>query len=141
MPQCIFIIGWNNNYGAYIKAKFPEGSLKVFSEDDLLAIFTSHSLTGSRGIIGIKLHDKSILSYSPGRKKEIAGNQYITGLILNNDDKPTVYEEILPEISTSLLEKIESPNLEDLVAHAYQLTTNIKKISEEQRYALIHNND
>ncbi|MFO8017121.1 MAG: hypothetical protein R6U96_00655 [Promethearchaeia archaeon] len=141
MPLGIFIVGWNDNYGAYIKESHPDDLLNEFSEDDLLAIFSSHSLAESRGIIGLKLGDNSILSYSAGSKNKNVEDQYVIGLILKNDEKANLYEKILPEISTSLLNKIDSPQLNETISHTYRLTTNINKFTLEQRFALLYKND
>lgn len=139
MPTGIFIIGWNDNYGAYVKEKYPDNLLKGFSEDDLLAVFTSHSMAESGGIIGLKMNNRSILSYSPGNKKS-SGNEYVVGLILKNNENPTFYEEILPEISYSLLDKVEDTSLKEDIQHVFRVSANLSEISQEQRFAFIYNN-
>lgn len=135
MPKGLIIIRWDDKLGAIVEAKYPP-ELQV-SDDHVMRIFTTHTLGDvTQGFLSMKIEDLNVASYYSGVLKGEIG-QFCVSLILERDEDPELFEEILVEVAVNILEKFKTPGFYEIVVREYERITKTPVIEAEQRLALI----
>ncbi|MEM2110203.1 MAG: hypothetical protein QW327_06970 [Candidatus Odinarchaeota archaeon] len=135
MPKGLIIIRWDDKLGAIVEAKHPE-NLQV-SDDHVMRIFTTHTLGDTaQGFLSMKIEDLNVASYYSGVLKGDAG-QFCVSLILEKDEDPELFEEILVEAALNIVEKFKTPSFIEDVISEYERILKTPVVEVEQRFALI----
>ncbi|WEU40564.1 MAG: hypothetical protein OdinLCB4_001135 [Candidatus Odinarchaeum yellowstonii] len=135
MPKGLIVIRWDDKLGAIVEAKHPP-DLQV-RDDHVMRIFTTHTLgDAAQGFLSMKIEDLNVASYYSGVLKSDAG-QFCISLILEKDEDPEVFEEILVETALTILEKFRTPTFYDEIVKEYEKITKTPVVETEQRLALI----
>jgi hypothetical protein len=93
---------YDERSGIDIKAMYPEGKMKI-SNGTLMHIFNLHEFSKEPGIASLTIEDISFLSYYSGSRTD-----YFLILILNILETPEDYEEILKNISKTILNNLKN---------------------------------
>ncbi len=135
MPKGLIIIRWDDKIGAVVEAKHPS-NLQV-SDDHVMRIFTTHTLgDAAQGFLSMKIEDLNVASYYSGVLKGDLG-QFCVSLILEQDEDPEGFEEILVEAAVNILEKFKTPEFHETVTREYERIIKAPTVEVEQRLALI----
>jgi hypothetical protein len=134
MPLGLIFMKWNQIMGSEILAKYPA---KVEIPDkNLIQIFDTHDLNGQRGLISLMVGTIKVISYYSGPE-----TNYCIILLLDIDDDPDDYENILAEISLKILQNLEVKDYLDMFPSLYQQITLYPSLNFEQRLAMTYHND
>jgi len=134
MPRGMIIIRWDDKFGAILEHKYPD-NLEI-TQEQVMRIFTTHALGDAKpGFLSMKIEDLNVASYYTG--VSVSTNQYCISLILDSEEDADIYEEILSEVASDLLRKIDDPNFSQILIKEYEKISKLTKIEIEQRYAMI----
>lgn len=123
MPNRLIIIKYDERSGIEIKAKYPEGELKT-TDKTLMHLLNLHEFTEQAGIRSLTMGDTNFVSYYSGSEIE-----YYFFLVLNILEDPEDYEEILEEVSKSIIDNLEDDKYVKLLPSFF------KKIKTYRRVA------
>ena len=124
MPQGIILAKWDDEigFGALLEAQFPLEESFQISVEDLITIYTFHSMGGLKsGFMMITREDLNVASYFYNLKDEISDNYYLS-LILTKNEKASEYQEILTQYANlilPLIKKQKFKNIELKLANFY----------------------
>ncbi len=139
MPEGIIVGKWDDVQGVVLYAKYPE-TVEI-ADYNLMRIFTSHAVGEAQaGFLALTLEEENmnVASYFTGIHQK---PQYFISLLLSKDEDAKTYEESLLDIATELLEKIDAPNFNEILAEAFQRLSKAIVLTDEQRLALIFKDD
>lgn len=139
MPEGIIIGKWDDVQGVVLHAKYPE-TVEI-ADYNLMRIFTSHAVGEAQaGFLALTLEEENmnVASYFTGIGQK---PQYFISLLLSKDEDAKNYEESLLDISTELLEKIDEPDFNEILAEAFQRVSKAVVLTDEQRLAFIFKDD
>ncbi|WEU40575.1 MAG: hypothetical protein OdinLCB4_001190 [Candidatus Odinarchaeum yellowstonii] len=139
MPEGIIVGKWDDVQGVVLHAKYPE-TVEI-ADYNLMRIFTSHAVGEAQaGFLALTLEEENmnVASYFTGISQK---PQYFISLLLSKDEDAKNYEESLLDIATELLEKIDEPNFNEILAEAFQRVSKAIVLTDEQRLAYIFKDD
>lgn len=136
MPEGIVIGKWDDVTGVVLHSKYPD-TIEI-ADYNLMRIFTSHAVGEAQaGFLSLSLEEENmnVASYFTGMGQK---PQCFVSLLLSKDEDAKIYEESLLDVSTELLEKIDEPNFNELLAEAFEKLSKAIVLTDEQRLALIY---
>ncbi len=101
MPEGFIIMRYDDRSGIDIKTTFPEGKLET-SERTLMHIFNLHEFSNEPSIASLTVEKINFVTYYSGSQTD-----YFFILILNILENPEDYEEILEEVSKTILKNLK----------------------------------
>ncbi|MHA1835748.1 MAG: hypothetical protein ACTSYQ_02290 [Candidatus Odinarchaeia archaeon] len=135
MPEGLIIGKWDDVKGVVLHAKYPE-TVEI-ADYNLMRIFTSHAVGEAKaGFLSLTFEEENmnVASYFTGMESK---PQYFVSLLLSKDEDAKDYEESLLDVATELLEKIDEPNFDELMAEAFERLSKAVRLTDEQRLALM----
>jgi hypothetical protein len=93
---------YDERSGMEIKAKYPEEKIEI-SNKTLMHILNLHEFSEEAGIVSLTLDDTNFVTYYTG-----AHTDYFFILMLNMLENPEDYEDILEEVSLTIIENLEN---------------------------------
>ncbi|MFX1571381.1 MAG: hypothetical protein ACFFB0_01420 [Promethearchaeota archaeon] len=117
MPKGLIVMKYNERSGADIKASFPQEELDISSRT-LMNIFSLHEFSEEAGIVSFTVGDINIITYYTGVDLD-----YFIILILNILENPDDYEEVLQEISQTILKNLEKDKYIKMLPSLYKQIT------------------
>ena len=94
------IMKYHDRSGIVIKAKYPEEKLEVIN-GTLMNVFSMHEFSKEAGIASLTVGEINIVTYYTYFE-----SNYFFILVLNMNENPDDYEEILREISEKVMENL-----------------------------------
>ncbi|MHA1650927.1 MAG: hypothetical protein ACTSYB_12095, partial [Candidatus Helarchaeota archaeon] len=108
MVDKICLIGWRDDIGAYLIMQYPRKKL-VINAQDVMQIYTAHRQnTLYPNFATIHYKGKKIASFFSGLKttEYIAAPNFIVSLFLDESESPSIFKDLLPNVSATLLTKL-----------------------------------
>jgi len=108
MVDEICLIGWRDDIGAYLIMQYPRKKL-VINAQDVMQIYTAHRQnTLYPNFATIHYKGKKIASFFSGLKttEYIAAPNFIVSLFLDESESPSIFKDLLPNVSATLLTKL-----------------------------------
>ncbi len=113
MPEGFIVMRYDDRSGIDIKATFPEGKLQT-SERTLMHIFNLHEFSKEPGIASLTIEKTNFVTYYSGSQTD-----YFFILILNILENPEDYEEILEEVSKTILKNLKKNKYYEMLPSLY----------------------
>ncbi len=101
MPNGLIFMKYDERSGMEIKAKYPEKKFKI-TDKTLMQILNLHEFSKQAGIVSLTLENINFVTYYSG-----SDSDYFFILMLNMLEDPEDYEEILKEISQTILKNLD----------------------------------
>jgi len=130
MPTGLVIMFWNERSGVDILAHYPDDV--QIQEKILIQIYTQHEYTGEPGLVTLSAGSVNLASYFTGKDSNI----YII-LVLSPDEDGEQYEEGLIDASRQILNNPDKNVLKTITPSLFQRLAVYPTLNEEQRLALI----
>ena len=128
MLDVLIVMRYDDWSGIDIKASFPEGKLQT-SERTLMHIFNLHEFSNEPGIASLTIEKTNFVTYYSGSQTD-----YFFILILNILENPEDYEEILEEVSKTILKNLKKNKYYEMLPSLYNQIIEYpkKKIFQEK---------
>ena len=101
MPDGLIVMRYDDRSGIDVKVKYPEEKLKV-SDKTLMHIFNLHEFSNEPGIASLTIEKVNFVTYYSGSQTD-----YFFILILNILENPEDYEDVLEEVSKTILKNLK----------------------------------
>lgn len=102
MSDGLIFMKYDERSGMKIKAKFPEEKLDI-ADKTLMHILNLHEFSKQAGIVSLTLENINFVTYYSG-----SDTDFFLILILNMLENPEDYEEILEDVSQTILKNLEN---------------------------------
>lgn len=137
MPKGLLACRWDERLGVIVEGQYPKNVAEGIHEDDILSIFTTHTLSEAAGILSMKLGEFSTVSYY-SKPKEKFGDHYVVALLLSENENPNDFEASLTETAKIVIDSIGKSDFNDLIAQFFESASKKVEVTLEQRYAYIY---
>ena len=121
MPDGLIFMKYDERSGMEIKAKYPEEKLKI-SNKTLMHILNLHEFSEQAGTVSLTLDNVNFVTYYTGSNKD-----YFFILMLNILEDPEDYEEILEEVSQSILKNLKNEKYLEILPSLFKKILDFKK--------------
>ena len=121
MPDSLIFMKYDERSGMEIKAKYPEEKLKI-SNKTLMHILNLHEFSEQAGTVSLTLDNVNFVTYYTGSNKD-----YFFILMLNILEDPEDYEEILEEVSQSILKNLKNEKYLEILPSLFKKILDFKK--------------
>ncbi|MHA1650928.1 MAG: hypothetical protein ACTSYB_12100, partial [Candidatus Helarchaeota archaeon] len=95
---------------------------------------------GEASFLSMSIENLYIASYYTGLPEE-GRSQYYVALLLDEDENADIYEEPLIEVTPLLIAHVKDKYFDKFLAKQFEDIQKLTKMTEEQRYAMIHRDD
>ncbi|MHA1268666.1 MAG: hypothetical protein ACTSPY_02660 [Candidatus Helarchaeota archaeon] len=127
MPRGVILAKWDDELGvgALLEAQFPPDNVFQISVEDLVTIYTFHSMGGLKtGFMMISREDLNVASYFFNLEDRVSSKYYLS-LILTQNEKAREFQEILIKSAQKLIPLIETGNFNRIELQLAVIYTNI----------------
>ncbi len=121
MPDGFIFMKYDERSGMEIKAKYPEEKLQI-SDKTLMHILNLHEFSEQAGIVSLTLDNINFVTYYSG-----VDTDYFFILMLNILENPEDYEEILEEISQTIIKNLDEDKYLEILPSLFNKTIDYPK--------------
>ncbi|MFX1288642.1 MAG: hypothetical protein ACFFFY_08815, partial [Promethearchaeota archaeon] len=133
-PIGLALMRWNERIGTEILARYPEDI--NLSDKSLMQIYSTHEYSADKGFVTLMTGSVNLLSYYTGPDKG-----YYLLLLLELDDDPDIYENVMVDILQILLLNLQDDSYLEILPSLFQRLSVYPSYNKEQMVYYTYQND
>lgn len=131
MPDGLFLMEWNDRTGVELKIKHAPGIKgQDLSTEALMKIYTTHKYSAESSLVALAGAETSTVSFCSGR--------YYLILLLDADEDPSEFDEILLETSRIIFQNLDLEYLKKNFPRLFDRIEKYPQLVTEQKYAILY---